>query len=606
MGFVMDGLSGESYDRSYSDRELLSRIFAWFRPWGRHLLGVALLIVSNAAMLALIPILTARVIDLVGDAGLGTRAAFTAALPLLSFMLAAAFLAWLFNFFRQRLTARVVGEVVLTIRAEAFDAVLAHDLSFYDEYSTGRIVSRVTTDTHDFTNVVTLVLNLLSQLLIVFIILVVLLGINFRLALITLAVAPLIIGAALAFRVIARRTSLQAKRVIAEVNANIQESLTGIGVAKTFRQEAALHDDFSRVNAEAYRLRLRQGLVLQVIFPVLAVIAGFGTVIVVWFGGLDVIGGRLSTGEWFLFAEGLALFWFPLTSIASFWSQFQDGLAASERIFALMDAEPRVHQSGTVDPGTPAGAISFRNVTFAYRPEEPVLREFSLDICAGETVALVGHTGAGKSSLGRLIARFYEFQEGSLEVDGHDIRSFDLAAWRRNLGIVQQTPFLFSGTVLDNVRYGAPEKTPEQVRAAARAVAGGDWLAALPNELDTELAEGGRGISMGQRQLVALARILLKDPAVVILDEATASIDPLTEAHIQEGLETVLGQRTAIVIAHRLSTVRMADRIIVLDHGRIIEEGSHDALLAAGGHYRSLYDTYFRHQDPDYEPDAAA
>jgi len=602
MGFIMDGLSGESYDRSYSDGELLSRIFAWFRPWGWHLLGVALLIVSNAGMLALIPILTARVIDLVGEGGLDTGAAFLAALPLLSFMLAAAFLAWLFNFFRQRLTARVVGEVVLMIRAQAFDAVLAHDMSFYDEYSTGRIVSRVTTDTYDFTNVVTLVLNLLSQLLIVLIIMVVLLSINMRLALITLAIAPVIIGVALAFRAIARRTSLQAKRVIAEVNANIEESLTGIGVAKTFRQEAALHEDFSRVNAEAYRLRLRQGLVLQVIFPVLSVIAGLGTVIVVWFGGLDVLAGQLSTGEWFLFAEGLALFWFPLTSIASFWSQFQDGLAAAERIFALMDAEPRVHQTGSTDCGTPAGAISFRNVTFAYRTGEPVLEDFSLDIRAGETVALVGHTGAGKSSLGRLIARFYEFQAGDLLIDGQDIRSFDLAAWRRSLGIVQQTPFLFSGTVLDNIRYGSPGATGEQARAAARAVAGGDWLEALARGLDTEIAEGGRGISMGQRQLVALTRVLLRDPAVVILDEATASIDPLTEAHIQEGLETVLGERTAIVIAHRLSTVRMADRIIVLDHGRIIEEGNHEELLRAGGHYHSLYQTYFRHQAADYQP----
>lgn len=600
MGFLMDGLSGESYDRSYSDRELLRRISAWFRPWGWHLLAVALLIVSNAAMLALIPILTARVIDLIGGADLGARGAFAAALPLLSFMLAAAFLAWLFNFFRQRLTARVVGEVVLTIRAEAFDAVLAHDMSFYDEFSSGRIVSRVTTDTYDFTNVVTLVLNLLSQLLLVSVIMVVLLIINVRLALIALTIAPLIIGAALAFRVIARRTSLQAKRVIAEVNANVQESLTGIAVAKTFRQEAALHDDFSRVNAEAYRLRLRQGLVLQFIFPILAVIAGFGAVLVVWFGGLDVLAGRLSTGEWFLFAEGLALFWFPLTSIASFFSQFQDGLAASERIFALMDAEPRVSQTGTKDPGRPRGGISFKNVSFAYREGEPVLSRFSLDIRPGETVALVGHTGAGKSSLGRLIARFYEFQDGGLYIDGEDIRSFDLAAWRQQLGIVQQSPFLFSGTVLDNIRYGAPETAAERVRAAAEAVAGGDWLAALPRGLSTELGEGGRGISMGQRQLVALTRVLLKDPAIVILDEATASIDPLTEAHIQEGLETVLEQRTAIVIAHRLSTVRAADRIIVLERGRIIEEGSHDALLAAGGHYRALYETYFRHQAAAY------
>jgi ABC-type multidrug transport system fused ATPase/permease subunit len=217
-------------------------------------------------------------------------------------------------------------------------------------------------------------------------------------------------------------------------------------------------------------------------------------------------------------------------------------------------------------------------------------------------VALVGHTGAGKSTLGKLITRFYEFQDGQLFIDGNDIRFLDLNAYRRQVGVVPQTPFLFNGTVADNIRYPRPEATDEEVTHAAQQIAGGDWVDALPEGLQTEIGERGRGLSMGQRQLVALARVLIQNPAIVILDEATASVDPLTEAQIQEGLDVVLHQRTSIVIAHRLSTIRHADRIIVLDHGRIVEEGNHDALMEHGGSYAALYDTYFRHQSPDYAP----
>jgi ATP-binding cassette subfamily B protein len=231
-----------------------------------------------------------------------------------------------------------------------------------------------------------------------------------------------------------------------------------------------------------------------------------------------------------------------------------------------------------------------------------VLRNFSLTIAPGETIALVGHTGAGKSTLGRLITRFYEFQGGQILIDDQDIRTFDLGAYRRQLGIVPQLPFLFSGTVADNIRYALPDASPEQIEYAASHIGQGDWVEALPNGLETEIGEDGRGLSMGQRQLVALARVLIQDPRIIILDEATASVDPLTETQIQEGLDTVMAGRTSIVIAHRLSTIREVDRIIVLDHGRIVEEGSHIALMQAGGRYADLYNTYFRHQSPDYRP----
>jgi ABC-type multidrug transport system fused ATPase/permease subunit len=296
----------------------------------------------------------------------------------------------------------------------------------------------------------------------------------------------------------------------------------------------------------------------------------------------------------------------PLTSIASFWSQFQLGLSASERVFALIDAEPRVLQFDSKKTPHLKGQIEFRNVDFHYSAQEQVLTGFKMMIPARQTVALVGHTGAGKSSLGKLVARFYEFQGGELLIDGQDIRSFDLSSYRHHLGIVQQTPFLFGGTVRDNIRYGVPDAGDEDVIRVARQIGGGDWLESLPKGLDTDVGEAGKGISMGQRQLVALARVLLQNPSILILDEATASVDPLTEAQIQEGLEVVLRDRTAIVIAHRLSTIKTADRIVVLNKGEIIEEGTHKELLARAGHYAELYNTYFRHQSPEYDPDRVA
>lgn len=596
MGFIMDGLDAEGYDRSYNDRELLRRIVAYFGPHRRVMLGVAGVIFLNAVMTTALPILIGRMIDTL-DAGADlSRTRWL----LLAFLLFGA-LSWLFNYLRQWHTARVVGNIVLKLRQDAFAAVVARDMSFYDEFSSGKIVSRVTSDTQAFASVVTLTLNLMSELLIVVIVVAVLLSLNVRLTLLALAISPLVIVAALSFRHIARQTTLRAQRALANVNSNVQETVTGIAVAKNFRQEQNIYDAFTGINQQSYGVSLRQGMTFSAIFPVLVLIAGTGTTIIVYLGGQSVLNGVVSAGEWFLFVEAVNLFWFPLTSIASFWSQFQQGLSASERVFALIDAEPRVVQTDNQPVPPLRGQIAFMDVDFHYTPREPVLSGFNLTIGAGETVALVGHTGAGKSSLGKLVARFYEFQGGQLLIDGRDIRTFDLRDYRRQLGVVPQTPFLFAGTIRDNIRYGRPDASDEEVLTVAQQIGWGDWLRALPQGLETEVGEEGRALSMGQRQLVALARVMLQDPAIIILDEATASVDPLAEAQIQESLEVILRQRTAVIIAHRLSTIENADRIIVLRQGEIIEEGTHDQLMRLGGHYADLYDTYFRHQSPDYE-----
>jgi len=595
MGFLFDGLDAEGYDRKYRDRELVRRILNYFRPQASKIITAALMITATALIEALIPIFIAYSIDEIQTAtSLNQVAVLAGALALI------ACLAWVFNLIRQTMSVKAIGEVVLAMRRDAVNAVLVRDLSFYDQFPSGKIVSRVNSDTAAFAQVMTLTMDLLSRLLLVFVLVGYLASVSWSLTLILLGLAPLIIGAALAFRAIARRVITASRRVNAEVSIHIQETVSGIGVAKTFRQEQAIYADFLDVNQKSRRVNLQTRYTFSSIFPLLNLLAAVGTALLVYLGGQAVYAGELTTGTWFLFIQGLQNFWFPLTSIASFWSQFQLGLAASERVFALIDAEPRVVQLDRIDPGRLRGEIVFEQVDFAYKPGEPVLRQFNLHIKAGERVALVGHTGSGKSSIAKLIARFYEFQGGQIRIDGYDIRHLDLNAYRSQLGMVTQTPFLFDGTVRENIRYGRPDADDDAVLAAAHRVGHGDWLATLPHGLDTPVGERGSGLSMGQRQLVALARVLLQDPAILILDEATASIDPLTEVLIQEGLDEAMRGRTAIIIAHRLSTVQEVDRIIVLRHGTILEQGSHHQLLAAGTHYAELYNTYFRHQSLEY------
>jgi ABC-type multidrug transport system fused ATPase/permease subunit len=597
MGFIMDGLDAEAYDRNYSDRQLIARIIGYFRPKLRIMLIVAALIVLTSLLDTVFPILISYGINLVVASPTGQ-----VILLLIGAILLSGVFSWVSNFFRQWLTAQAVGDVVLNLRKDAFNAVVARDMSFYDEFTSGKIVSRVTSDTEEFATVVTLTLNLVSQVLLFGLIAVVLLLRSFELALLTFIIVPFIAAIALLFRRIARRTTRGSQRSMANVNANVQEAISGIAVAKNFRQEQHMYDEFKRVNDQSYQVNVRSGFVYNGVFPVLVLVASIGMVIVVYFGGLDALNHSITAGDWFLFLQGIRILWFPITSIAAFWSQFQLGLAASERVFALIDAEPRVQQEDQQPVGRLQGAIEFKKVFFSYDDRQTVLANFNLKIAPKETVALVGHTGAGKTSIARLVSRFYEFQGGQLLIDGRAIRSFDLHEYHQRLGIVPQIPFLFSGTVADNIRYARPSASDEEVAYVAQHIGNGDWLDALPEGLDTLVGEAGRSLSLGQRQLVALARVLLQDPSIIILDEATASVDPLTEAQIQEGLDLILQERTAILIAHRLSTIRRADRIIVLDFGKIVEEGNHATLMQQGGHYAQLYNTYFRHQSPDYKP----
>ncbi len=592
---IFYGLNKEAYDREYSDRELLRRIASYFAPHRGRILLVGLIIaaisIGGAAQPFVIGWGLDRLIEaprmgivlLIAGAGLGFG-----------------LLDWGGNWLRRRIIVRVIGNVILALRRDAFRASIGHDMSFFDEFKTGRIISRITSDTDEFAQVVLLVTDLVSQVLLVLILLVALLSISWQLTLLIVVTMPVVLLVAMAFRRVARRVTRKGFQVLAEVNAAIQEAVTGVAVSKNFRQEEHIYHDFERVNRQSYQVNLRRGLVLSSLFPVLNGLAGFGTALILYGGGRAVSLEAISVGSWYLFIRSLGYFWFPMINLSAFWSQVQGGLSAAERVFALIDAEPTVRQRETRPLPRLRGEVRFERVGFRYSEQEQVLKEFSLHIAAGESVALVGHTGAGKTSIARLIARFYEFQEGRIAVDGQDIRTLDLHEYRQQLGIVSQMPFLFAGTVADNIRYARPGLSDAEIEAVARRIGGGEWLGSLPDGLQTEVGERGVRLSMGQRQLVALMRVLVQEPAIFILDEATASIDPFTESQIQEAIALILKQSTSILIAHRLSTVRAVDRIIVLRRGQIIEEGSHRELIARGGHYAELYGTYFRHQSLAY------
>jgi len=595
MGFF-SGLAAEKYDRQYSDRKLISRIFDYFKNQSKRLIIIGTSIVLHSVIEACIPVIVANGLDRVTQETITNKYVFT----LSGIILLLGVMSWFTNLLRRRYSARTIAELIRELATDAFQASVRQDLSFHDHFQSGKIVSRITSDTREFGQLITLSTDVFMQLITSVILAVVLLQTEWRLALAVFLLIPIIFYLVMQYRHAARQVTRDGMRAMANVNSTIKETISGIAIAKNFRQEDKIYEEFDEANQTSYKVNIKRGLILSVVFPVLRTIGGIATALMIYFGAMTVLEGFVSAGAWYLFLSTLDRFLMPVMSISSFWTNVQTGFSAAERIFALIDAEHSVIQNNSIVPKDLQGRIDMINVDFSYTSEEAVLKDFTLHIEPGETLALVGHTGAGKTSIGRLIARFYEFQSGEIYIDNIDIRDFDLVSLRRHMGIVSQVPFLFSGTVQENIQYGCPKCSREEILTIGRKIGDGEWLEALPNGLDTQVGERGSQLSMGQRQLVALMRVLIQKPSIFILDEATASIDPFTETQIQTALDMILSETTSILIAHRLSTVRSADRILVMRNGDIIEEGSHDFLMEQGEHYSELYNTYFRHQSLEY------
>ena len=595
MGFHQ-GLSGESYDRKYSNKALLARIWIYARPYKKELFTGMLIVIFQAIFGALPPVLVSRVLD----STLSVNPSFNLFVLLVSAVIFIEVMGFVFYYFLRRIMVRIIGYVIRDLTVDAFFASMKQDLAFHDNLSSGRIVSRITTDSEDFSMLIRLTTDVLSSGLQSVVTAIILFQTEWRLALAVMAFIPLVVLIVASYRKLARKVTTRGMRAMANVNATIKETISGISIAKNFRQEETIYQEFQGSNKTSYKVNVQRGLVLSIVFPTMRTLSGLTIALLIYFGALSVTQGLITAGAWYLILLSSDRFLMPVLSITSYWTQVQTGLSAAERIFALIDSEHSVNQTDSLEIKEIKGKIDFKDLNFRYSTGAPVLCDFDLHIKPGENVAIVGQTGAGKSSIARLVARFYEFQEGELLIDDLDIRKYDLNSLRLQMGIVNQVPFLFEGTIEENIRFSKPDITRPEILQIAQLIGNGEWLETFSNGIDTQVGERGAQISMGQRQLVALMRILVHKPSIFILDEATASIDPFTEQQIQQALNLILKHSTSILIAHRLSTVKSADRIIVLEHGKILEEGTHDQLLERSGHYASLYNTYFRHQSLEY------
>ncbi|MCA1731286.1 MAG: ABC transporter ATP-binding protein/permease [Actinobacteria bacterium] len=567
----------------------LLRLFTFAAPYKARLLWLGLVTVLVTAASLSEPLIIGYAIDEGLVAG-----SLAVIYTMVALYVGVNVVTWVFSYVQTIGMGWVGQHMILDLRNALFGHLQSLSLQFYSEQKAGWIISRLTNDIENFNTLLNDgVQNLVKNGLTLIGVFIAIFFVDWHLALATISILPIMVVGTALFRIESWKAYRAAREAVAEVAAHLQENVSGMRVVQAFTGEEKSAARFAERNRAYRRANTRATLLSAVYFPGVELLGSAGLAVVLLYGGYRVVSGEMTVGELVAFVGLLNMFFQPIQQLSQLYSDLQSTVASLEKVFAVLDTEPdRADSPDAKDLQNLRGDVEFDRVSFAYG-EDVVLEDVSFRIRPGETLAIVGETGAGKSTVVKLLSRFYDPTEGEVLIDGEDLRGVRGSSLRRHMGVVLQDTFLFTGTIKDNIRYGRQDATDEEIVAAARTVGADDFIRRFPEGYETQVRERGGRLSVGERQLVAFARALLADPKLLVLDEATSSVDLMTETMIEDALDRLLAGRTSIVIAHRLSTVRRADRILVMGEGRVIEQGTHDELLSRPSAYRRLYESQF-------------
>ncbi len=597
MRHPFQGLEQEKTERKTSSRILVSRLFTYIAPYKKRLTFIFAAVVVTSVTGIVSPYILGR--DIVAKYIL--RSDFVGLQQIILIFAGILLVNWAADAFRTYGIGKIGQDMLLKMRYELFSHLQELSFSFFDRSDSGDIISRVTNDTDSIGEAFTSgVVQVASDTLSIVLIVIVMFSINIPLSLVSMLVIPLIAATTLAFNSRFRAAYRLQRTKIAGVTSKLEQGISGIREIKSFTKERDTMEDFRQANLQNFQANLQATKVWGSFFPMIEIIQAIGSGVVTIYGGMLALNGALgpkedAIGTLITFILYIRMLFWPIFDLTNLYNTIQAALASAERIFELIDTKPTIADSeDAVEMPAVKGEVIFEDITFGYDPQYPVLHQISFQINPKESIALVGPTGAGKSTVIKLLSRFYEPQSGTVKIDGYDIRDVTQKTLRSQMGIVLQDTFLFAGTIMENIRFGRLEATDEEVINAAKLVDAHEFITSLPEGYNTKIGEKGAGLSVGQKQLISFARALLRNPAILILDEATSSIDPYTDLIIRKAMKVLLKNRTSVIIAHRLSTVTNADRILVIDNGRIVEEGNHSELIKKKGLYSHLYEMQFR------------